>query len=1138
MHPKLAVCTVDGNVFVLDAHDGEIASFFSSGIPLVGPSEPLTVDQDRRIVPGLDGRLYVSSQDGLLDSLEITVMDVLANPVKTCKSKVTVQSETTKEDPEDDAAPPIPFSTECGIVTATKSTSLFALDSTSGNLVWQQHPNGTTTSISTDRTSDHTVILQREDVLLQQISTLSGKTVWNVTLGTLQALDFGDGLAANGDLPPPTHGFLPSGDSKNLLLEEYLEELPHVLFNPDGTGLSAIDPESQIKLWTRTFPTVVASVFGLQGRTWEPLTVLDDSDDDDDNIDLDNPQRFLPDPSHELATYRSPFSSMNDMYRRLLFGMEKQQEERSPLFQSPVSIKRQIERGATSQDHRRSPSSLIGDYYQPPRLALPSPELLDSQNGRRESLYFYENGIYFSWQMLIVGVVFVLAAAIFVGRFVYKKKKKLWIKRATVSFDLNPIAMQRSTSEGSVDDTAAVLAPKSKNPKRLLRSHSLPGNMDGIVDQPLLLKNSPAFPAYSTSVSPPELMLSTPEAVPFGTPGKAAEKPATILRSLTEGTPSQGVGLIDGRFPLLQYSRYMSEFEELSALGSGGFGSVFRVRNNLDGRNYAVKKIRIRRNAKLSETEFSRRLNKILREVKALALLDHPNIVRYFNAWLELDNGEGDQTKLNAGSEYYLDDYMTTGQNKTTTNNSEASYSSRGYNRQSSWGRGGNGDSSSQLFGVPDALDDFGFVFDRSEEEDDAEPDDCNATDRMESTKPLSDKRLEKRNSSHSLHSRSSFGIGFQSQPSNDDVESSVEWSRESRNQSNAARAETSKTENMEPGTGNVIKYILYIQMQYCSQKTVADFLSNEEARKNHNDISSTPVDIPHALTLFLGIMQGVEHVHGQGLIHRDLKPNNCFLDDSGAVKVGDFGLSRNSSDNTADAAEDSLVEPSVFDNHEITAGVGTRSYASPEQMKGGAEYDSSTDIFSLGIILFELCYPMTTGMERNIVLSDLRKHVFPELWRNTVQVEFPVLHEMLMSMISNEPKDRPTAQTVVKTLHTILDGFTISSLDSHGHEGAILLRVETHPRDDVLQYTMDLVLKCAQPILVDIVQYGLRGVSTNGEMKSIMEFAVVPRQDEDTEHCLQTLGGLLVSKLTGDDSVIVARQVLGSKQRYRKQSI
>jgi serine/threonine protein kinase len=99
-----------------------------------------------------------------------------------------------------------------------------------------------------------------------------------------------------------------------------------------------------------------------------------------------------------------------------------------------------------------------------------------------------------------------------------------------------------------------------------------------------------------------------------------------------------------------------------------------------------------------------------------------------------------------------------------------------------------------------------------------------------------------------------------------------------------------------------------------------------------------------------------------QGLIHRDLKPNNCFIDDSGAVKVGDFGLSRESSDpNNREEADTELKNPTVIDNSDITAGVGTRSYASPEQMKGGSEYDSSTDIYSLGIILFELCYPMYT---------------------------------------------------------------------------------------------------------------------------------------------------------------------------------
>ena len=59
-------------------------------------------------------------------------------------------------------------------------------------------------------------------------------------------------------------------------------------------------------------------------------------------------------------------------------------------------------------------------------------------------------------------------------------------------------------------------------------------------------------------------------------------------------------------------------------------------------------------------------------------------------------------------------------------------------------------------------------------------------------------------------------------------------------------------------------------------------------------------IDLPHALHLFTQIARGVKHVHKQGLIHRDLKPMNCFIDEAGNVKIGDFGLSRRTSDQTS----------------------------------------------------------------------------------------------------------------------------------------------------------------------------------------------------------------------------------------------
>ena len=101
---------------------------------------------------------------------------------------------------------------------------------------------------------------------------------------------------------------------------------------------------------------------------------------------------------------------------------------------------------------------------------------------------------------------------------------------------------------------------------------------------------------------------------------KSATPPRLALEAASSQSSSQyGVGLIDGTIPLIQYTRYASEFDEIGALGKGGFGSVFQCRNALDNRDYAIKKVLIRKDAKLPQSDFTQRLNRTLREVKSLA---------------------------------------------------------------------------------------------------------------------------------------------------------------------------------------------------------------------------------------------------------------------------------------------------------------------------------------------------------------------------------------------------------------------------------------------------------------------------------------------------------------------------------------
>lgn len=160
-----------------------------------------------------------------------------------------------------------------------------------------------------------------------------------------------------------------------------------------------------------------------------------------------------------------------------------------------------------------------------------------------------------------------------------------------------PQQLFHTISAASPNDVALVLA-RFFEPRR-----PMPAELQGVI-----MSDGDAFiPSATPTVHTVQLASNTQR-------GKSQAGSFWQLRNMTAPTFQ----------PL---SRYISDFEEVEFLGKGAFGSVVKARNKLDGRFYAIKKVRISNSAVEEE--------RTMREIMTLSRLDHPHIVRYVTCWIE-----------------------------------------------------------------------------------------------------------------------------------------------------------------------------------------------------------------------------------------------------------------------------------------------------------------------------------------------------------------------------------------------------------------------------------------------------------------------------------------------------------------------
>jgi len=141
------------------------------------------------------------------------------------------------------------------------------------------------------------------------------------------------------------------------------------------------------------------------------------------------------------------------------------------------------------------------------------------------------------------------------------------------------------------------------------------------------------------------------------------------------------------------------------------------------------------------------------------------------------------------------------------------------------------------------------------------------------------------------------------------------------------------------------------------------EFIDGETLRSH---IRGKPLPLEETLKLGIQIAEALDAAHAEGIVHRDIKPANIFVTRRGQAKILDFGLAKLVPKGIAQAHADSDDDSASHSSNESTdatsiVGIisGTPSYMSPEQVRGD-NLDPRTDIFSLGLLLYE----MTTGRQ------------------------------------------------------------------------------------------------------------------------------------------------------------------------------
>ena len=176
--------------------------------------------------------------------------------------------------------------------------------------------------------------------------------------------------------------------------------------------------------------------------------------------------------------------------------------------------------------------------------------------------------------------------------------------------------------------------------------------------------------------------------------------------------------------------------------------------------------------------------------------------------------------------------------------------------------------------------------------------------------------------------------------------------------------------------------------------------------------LSQQGVPLTRAVWIVAEAAKGLGYAHRQGLVHRDVKPANILVTDTGIVKVVDFGIAKLTE--SADRPGEDLTQAGAI--------LGTAKYLSPEQVEG-AEIDARADVYSLGVVLYELVCGRPPFVGKNDMGTALQHVKDAPPPPRSVRAGIPrSLEALILQALAKRPEGRPTDANAFSNALSALD--------------------------------------------------------------------------------------------------------------------